>query len=143
MIEIEHLKKDLSQAIPILRVLRAGLDHGVFQDRLERAVQGGYQMILAQLDGQAAGCLGYRIFHDVCWGKSLYVDDLVVLAQHRGNEIGAALISAARDTARSGGCDHIRLCSGLDRQAAHRFYERHDLNRTSLQFACPLEQGDP
>ena len=50
----------------------------------------------------------------------------------------ALLAEIVIDMAINDGCDHLRLASGLDRTDAHRFYERHGLARTSIQFARPL-----
>ena len=141
MIRVEHLSGDMAKAMPVLRVLRNGLDDAIFAARFADAVQAGYRAMLAMDDARAVGCLGYRITCDVFWGKTLFVDDLVVLPGLRGKGIGAQLLEAAKARACELSCDHIRLCSGLDRVEAHRFYERNGLKRTSLQFVHAVEKG--
>lgn len=133
--------QDPRQAITLLRTLRDSIDDPVFEARLKAALAAGYTLLGARDDGALVGVLGYRITHDICWGKTLYVDDLICDPTCRGQGIGGALITAAKDTARHEDCDHIRLCSGLTRTDAHRFYETHALQKFSYQFVQPLNQA--
>ncbi|WP_415919567.1 GNAT family N-acetyltransferase [Tateyamaria sp. SN6-1] len=123
---------------PILRVLRADLDPAHFESRLAHALQHGYRALVTR-DRDA--CLGFRITHDVHWGKTFFIDDLVVRPHLRGTGIGAALMDHAHKEADAMGCDVLRLCSGLTRTDAHRFYERNGLNRVSLQFSTPRHES--
>lgn len=123
---------------PILKVLRNTIAGNLFDHRLACALANGYR-VLATEDGTA--CFGYHIAHDVYWGKTLYIDDLVVRPDLRSSGIGKALLERAKVEARTLGCDHIRLCSGLNREDAHRFYEANEINRTSIQFAHSLKKG--
>jgi len=135
-VSVQH-SDDIDTIAPLLRILRDGLADDVFHARLERALVGGYRVLIAA--DQA--CLGYRITHDVFWGKTLFIDDLVVRPDMRSSGIGNALLNAAKAEARAHGCDHIRLCSGLTREQAHRFYEQNGFARTSLQFCYTLTDG--
>ncbi|WP_299625186.1 N-acetyltransferase [uncultured Tateyamaria sp.] len=125
---------------PILRLLRSGLEPALFERRLAEAIANGYRAFVTQ---DRSACLGFHITHDVYWGKTFYIDDLVVHEQRRSSGIGAALLDHARTEARALGCDHLRLCSGLRRADAHRFYERNGLARTSLQFATSVQESTP
>lgn len=140
-LQIEHCK-DVSVIAPILKVLRNTLADGVFDSRLERGLQEGYRVLIAKDSNAVEGCLGYRIVYDVYWGKTLYVDDLVVRPEARGKGTGAALLKDAKTEAAEHRCDHVRLCSGLSRADAHRFYEKNGFARTSLQFFYALEDGE-
>ena len=133
MIEVRALEA-ATEAAPLLRQLRSTLDDATFATRLSRAVAQGYR-VLGAFDATDAllGALGYRVNEDLHWGRTFYLDDLVVDAEARGQGIGAALLAQARVLATQE-CDHIRLCSGLNRTDAHRFYERAGLRPTSLQF---------
>jgi len=132
---------DPAAAEAVLRVLRGQLDDAGFTGRLAAAVAQGYAVIAA-CDGPAmVGALGYRLTCDLRWGRSLFVDDLVVLPDRRGQGIGAVLMRAAEDIAAAEGCDALRLCSGLDRTEAHRFYEAQGMDRMSLHFAKPVTKG--
>ncbi|MBT0959344.1 GNAT family N-acetyltransferase [Alphaproteobacteria bacterium KMM 3653] len=133
---------EVSVIAPLLRVLRDGLEASLFEARLTRAIAGGYHALVARGDGGVLGCLGYRLCDDICWGRTFYVDDLVVLPQARGSGVGGALWDAAKAEGAAQGCDHLRLCSGLSRAEAHRFYEANGLARTSLQFFFALPDGE-
>ncbi|PTX03480.1 GNAT family N-acetyltransferase [Pararhodobacter aggregans] len=139
MIRVVPLQR-AAEAAPLLRVLRATLDDATFALRLERAEAQGYR-VLAALDGSAmVGALGYRLSDDLTWGRTLYVDDLVVAPDRRSSGIGRALLAEARAQAATSNCDHLRLCSGLSRIDAHRFYEANGLQRFSLQFVARMEE---
>jgi len=140
MIEIHDIK-DIEQAAPLLAELRPSLDPSVFDARLTAAVADGYRLIGATRGDDLVGILGYRTTRDVCWGHSFYVDDLNVAPTARATGVGGQLISAAKTRAVKLGCDHMRLCSGLTRKDAHRFYEAHDLKGFSKQFVLALK-GD-
>lgn len=137
MITVSTLQ-DHQSAVPLLSELRATLDSATFSKRLSAALADGYTLLAAEQDGAIAGVLGYRIVHDICWGKTLYVDDLNIAPDLRCSGIGGKLLEAAKTVAREAGCDHLRLCSGLSRTDAHRFYEAHDMQGFSKQFVLKL-----
>ncbi|MEM0947474.1 MAG: GNAT family N-acetyltransferase [Pseudomonadota bacterium] len=130
-----HELDDPGAAKPMLRILRNKVDEPTFDRRLARAAAKGYKVIVARKDNQVIGALGYRVVDDLCWGRSLFIDDLVVDPDHRSEGIGAALLKRAKDIA-AGTCDHLRLSSGLVRTDAHRFYEAHGIVRSSYQFVA-------
>ncbi|MGB1209221.1 MAG: GNAT family N-acetyltransferase [Paracoccaceae bacterium] len=129
---------DDERAVPLLAELRTKLDASVLRARLDAARLGGYRLLGLEQDGALVGVLGYRVVQDICWGKTLYIDDLNISADVRGNGYGGQLLEAAKHRARDAGCDHIRLCSGLTRADAHRFYEAHGLKGFSKQFVTDL-----
>jgi GNAT superfamily N-acetyltransferase len=59
---------------------------------------------------------------------------LVVDESTRGSGIGAALIRAAEEWARSEGCVRMRVRSRDTRERAHRFYERAGYERNKVQL---------
>ncbi|WP_298432348.1 GNAT family N-acetyltransferase [uncultured Jannaschia sp.] len=132
--------RDLDRAAAVLRTLRHSLPQEVFDRRLAAARDDGYVVLEAHDGDLILGVLGYRIVVDVCWGRTLFVDDLVVAQIARGQGIGGALLGEAKARAQALRCDHLRLCSGLDRRDAHRFYEAHGLSRSSFQFVLALSK---
>lgn len=136
-IRVEHTD-DINVIAPILKVLRNTLDTNLFERRLARALENGYRAFVTK---DASACLGYHIMQDVYWGKTFYIDDLVVLPNLSGSGIGAVLLERARVEARALDCDHIRLCSGLSREDADRFYEKNGFERTSLQFFLSQQES--
>lgn len=141
MIDIRDVD-DFELAIPLLANLRGSLAKDVFMARLSSAIKHGYRVLGASKDNDdLVGVLGYRITQDICWGRTLYIDDLNVAPDARGSGIGKALLDAAKARTAKHGCDHIRLCSGLTRTDAHRFYEANDLQGFSKQFVLSLKEN--
>jgi len=138
MIQVIALS-DAGRAEDLLRTLRATLDDATYTSRLKNAVANGYCILGLEDDGAMVGALGYRITFDLCWGKSLCVDDLVVAPDLRGGGHGGALLAAAKAIAQDAQCDHMRLCSGLTRLDAHRFYETNGFGGFSKQFVLALK----
>jgi len=128
-----------TQAAPLLRQLRGHLDDDTFTARLDRAEAQGYRVLAATDGDQMVGALGYRITDDLNWGRTLYVDDLMVDHTRWREGIGRALLDHARGVAREAGCDHIRLCSALNRHDVHKFYMISGMKASSMQFTERLE----
>jgi GNAT superfamily N-acetyltransferase len=66
---------------------------------------------------------------------------LVVESDMRGRGIGAALLHAAQTWARARGASYLRVRSRVERDGAHRFYERAGYARSKTQyvFRQPLD----
>lgn len=66
---------------------------------------------------------------------------LVVDESARGAGVGAALLDAAEAWARTAGCAHLRVRSRVERERAHRFYQRAGFARVKTQavLAKPLD----
>ena len=121
---------------PLLRELCETLGPEDYKARLADAMTQGYRLARA-MDaggGAAVGVIGYRLWKDLIYGRSLFVDDLVVTAARRGEGIGAALLRHAEAVAREEGCTALRLLSGLQRTDAHGFYEAQGLHKRGHTF---------
>ena len=93
-------------------------------------------------DGEhAAAVAGFRLAHNLAWGRHLYVDDLSTLPEARGRGYGRALLEWCKDEGRRQGCTQFHLDSGVgpEREDAHRLYFNTGLRITSYHFAAPLE----
>jgi GNAT superfamily N-acetyltransferase len=89
-------------------------------------------------DGKVVAVAGYRIAHNLAWGKFLYVDDLVSDASRRSAGHGRRLMDWLIETAEREGCDELHLDSGVQRFGAHRFYLRYGMDITSHHFRLTL-----
>lgn len=128
-----------SDAAPLLRQLRGHLDDDTFATRLARAEAQGYRVLAAHEGDQMVGALGYRITDDLNWGRTFYIDDLMVEYTRWREGIGSALLEHARTVASEAGCDQIRLCSALNRHDTHKFYMISGMKASSMQFTQQLE----
>lgn len=133
---------DLSEALPLLRLLRSALSEDEIRRRARAAEPEGYEVLLAGAqDAPPIGLIAFGPIADVCWGRTLYVHDLVTHPDRRGEGVGAALLDAVAARARAQGFDALRLCSGLTRHDAHRFYEAQGMRAFSKQFVLDLTGG--
>ena len=95
------------------------------QERLQALLpQREHSVWVAEDQGGVLGWLHARISHQVESPDYVEIAGLVVTEARRSQGIGAQLIGAAETWARAQGHSMIRLRSRLERERAHRFYER-------------------
>jgi GNAT superfamily N-acetyltransferase len=98
-----------------------------------------YAAWVADLEGRAVGFAGagvaYYFEREGAYGRLLA---LVVDAGARGAGAGAALLRAAEAWIAGRGGQAVIVNSGHQREAAHRFYERHGYAATGLRFVKTL-----
>jgi GNAT superfamily N-acetyltransferase len=102
----------------------------------------GYRVVASFEDGDedAAAVAGFRIVHNLAWGRFAYVDDLVTREALRGRGHADAVMEWVEREARRQGCGELHLDSGVgpDRADAHRFYFRHGMRISSYHFGRAL-----
>jgi GNAT superfamily N-acetyltransferase len=138
----ELLPPDTGLAFEAMRALRAHhADREAWVARVdERQRPDGYRLVAAFADGpEAVAVAGFRLGHNLAWGRFVYVDDLSTMPSARGQGHGEALLRWIFDEAGRLGCDEVHLDSGSvpERYAAHRLYHRVGMNITSHHFARP------
>ncbi|HTF98420.1 MAG TPA: GNAT family N-acetyltransferase, partial [Cellvibrio sp.] len=97
----------------------------------------GYQMVYLDDNGIKA-LAGIRISEWLYAGKYLEIDDLVVTADSRAQGYGGMLFDWVRDYAKEMQCNHLRLVSGVQREAAHRFYLNKGMKFEAKYFSLDL-----
>jgi GNAT superfamily N-acetyltransferase len=126
-----------------LRELRPHLtDRDAFVARIDDTQRPeGYRIVAAFDDDaeQARAVAGFRIGHNLAWGRFLYVDDLSTVPAARNRGHAAALLAWLDDEATRQGCDSVELDSGVgvNRQDAHRRYFRSGMRIASYHFTKP------
>ena len=146
MPEVRELQVDESHmaaaALLELRPRFESRERMISQIDAQRAT--GYRVVGSFEDGDedAASVAGFRIAHNLAWGRFLYVDDLVTRAALRGRGHADAVMGWVQREARRQGCGELHLDSGVgpDRADAHRFYFRHGLRIASYHFARALDE---
>lgn len=94
---------------------------------------------LALVDGHVVGLIGLQLMFPLnlnCWIGE--IQELVVLPQMRGLNIGKALLDWAESKAREQGARQIELSSGKVRTQAHRFYLREGYQESHFRFKKTL-----
>jgi GNAT superfamily N-acetyltransferase len=80
-------------------------------------------LLLARDEEQVVGTTTVIVYTTPFWIKAR-LDEVVVDESARGKGVGAALVQASLDLARSSGVEVVELQSGVQRDAAHRLYAR-------------------
>lgn len=127
-------------AFAVLAQLRPELTRDRFARLLEAAGSQGLTFTGAfEPGGRCVGLAGWRIVDTTHVLRKLYVDDLVVDAEHRSTGVGSLLLAHLEERARAAGCHVIDLDSGHQRRDAHRFYRREGYTDVSAHFAKRLD----
>ncbi len=134
--KVENVQEASSEAQvrrcwPAFNQLRPALNEEEFVARWKIQSAEGYRIAYIESDGVVVGAAGYRTMHTLAWGRMLYLDDLIALASHRGQGIGAVLLAWLKKKAIELGCDEIHLDTGYQRHAAHKAYLQ-----AGFQFNC-------
>ena len=95
---------------------------------------------IAILDGEAAGSFVLAIIPALgarCRPIAI-VEDVVVRPESRGLGIGRTMMRFAMEKAREAGAYKLMLSSNLQREDAHRFYDRLGFERHGYSFVVEL-----
>jgi GNAT superfamily N-acetyltransferase len=103
----------------------------------------GYRLVGAFDGDRVVGVAGFRVGHNLAWGKFLYVDDLSTLPEARRKGHASALLDWCAEEAKRLGCDQLHLDSGvgIERADAHRLYLQKRMVISSHHFARPVDRG--
>jgi GNAT superfamily N-acetyltransferase len=124
----------------VMQELRPHLtDAAAFVAQVRRQATHGYRLLAAWQDGRVVALAGYRVTENLLYGRFAYIDDLVASSVARRHGLGAALIDAVRDEAKSLGCANLVLDTGLANALGQRFYFRQGLLARGLHFGQALQ----
>ena len=143
MIE-EILPPHTARGFAAMRALRPHLtDAAAFATRVDELQRPeGYRLVGAfeAPADDAAAVAGFRLGHNLPWGRFLYVDDLSTAPAARRRGHGRALLEWLAAEAARLGCDQLHLDSGvgLDRSDAHRLYLNAGYVIASHHFTRPV-----
>lgn len=126
--------KELFSAYEVVSQLRTSLSYKEFEDLIYDMRSMEYKMI-GIMDGEdiityAGVAVQTNLYHK----RHLYVFDLVTDEKYRGKKYGKMMLEYLHDYARMGMCENIVLSSGLQRNEAHRFYEKNGFIKKSYVF---------
>lgn len=118
--------------------LRPHLARERFVARIRLQMDEGYQLAAVRHAGTAVAVAGFRLLTTLYSGRQLYIDDLVTQPACRSQGHGAALMAWLREHAHRHGCTELHLDSGLQREGAHRFYQRLGLIVVGYHFTVAV-----
>jgi ribosomal protein S18 acetylase RimI-like enzyme len=131
--------QDYLACFNVMHELRPHLpDAAAFAVQVCRQAGQGYRLLAAWQGDQVMGLAGYRVQENLLYGRFLYVDDLVAVANARRHGLGGLLIEALREEAQRQDCAHLVLDTALGNALAQRFYFRQGLLSKGLHFSQAL-----
>lgn len=98
----------------------------------------GAEMAVLMAGARIATLAVYRCHHTTFHGRRFYIDDLVTDTADRGRGFGRRMLGWCEERARARGCTMLDLESGVQRQAAHRFYFREGFAIAAFSFRKAL-----
>nr|WP_245249290.1 GNAT family N-acetyltransferase [Vagococcus allomyrinae] len=97
--------------------------------------RGNYRLFAWEVGGQYVACCGVMPMPTLYYTDCLWVAELVVMEKVRGQGIGGQLLATVEKWAKEQGYQEMALSSGIQRKAAHRFYqEKAAYHLVSYQF---------
>ena len=125
----------------VIAELRPHVSGRELLERVRLQQREGYRLLALREGSDVVAVAGFRVAHNLAWGRHLYVDDLVTAERRRSAGHGRRLMDWLLDHARGAGCDELHLDSGVQRFGAHRFYLRWGMDITSHHFRVVVERG--
>lgn len=130
---------DITDSFSVMKELRTHLtDPDSYRAQIRRQMDDGYTLALVRIDGEVAGCGGFRVHETLSRGRYMYVEDLVTASSKRSFGLGDKLFDWLTAEARERGCAQLEIVSGVQRGEAHRFYHRKRMTIKAFQLVLPL-----
>ncbi len=99
-------------------------------------------VFLAEIKGKAIGFVSYHFIYSTFLAQpGIWLDDLYVLAEYRGNGVGEALIKHLCQIARDAGCGRIDWTVAADNARGIKFYQRIGAKISQRLKLCRLDRG--
>jgi len=132
---------DATAIVPLTRQLGYSADESSTQERLAFLIDSlDHEILVYEDDGLIAWASLY-VSHSLTSEPYVELIGLVVDSDHRSRGIGAKMMVAAEEWARSRGFSKLRLRTNLIRADAHRFYERIGYKAVKEQRVYEKELG--
>jgi ribosomal protein S18 acetylase RimI-like enzyme len=131
--------EDIRSCFAVMKELRPHLVEGEFLKLVRHLSETTrFQLAFVAVEGQVKAVAGFRISEWLAAGRYLEIEDLVAKEGERSHGHGGALFDWLVAYARERDCDQVRLVSRMDRENAHRFYERKGMTRFAYYFSMNL-----
>ena len=130
--------KELDVAWSLVKQLRQQLTYNEFEDLIYEMRDREYTMLGIFENEELLAYAGVVVLTNLYHKRHLFVDELVTDEKERSCGYGEMMLEYLRDYAKMGMCERIVLSSGLQREDAHRFYEREGFMKKSYVFVKEL-----
>ena len=135
-VKIAKSDQEIDACFDVMKELRTHLHQDGFCERVRSQQADGYILAYIADKGRVAAVAGFRKGVNLAWGNYVYIDDLVTSETIRSKGYGKMLLEYVKSYGIENGCEQLHLDSGVQREAAHKFYEREGMFAASLHFAC-------
>ncbi len=139
IIKTAESKEEVRRCFPVMKQLREKLSAEEFAEKVAEQEREGYELAFLETDGEIVAVAGFRIYHMLATGKTMYVDDLVTDANSRSQGFGEALLRWLIELSRNQKCETFSLDSGTQRRRAHRFYFAQGMHIANYHFELALK----
>jgi len=133
--------KELEIIYEVLKELRPALSYKEFEDLIYDMRHMEYTMIGIFESDQLISYAGVAIQTNLYHKRHLYIFDLVTKSSFRSQGYGKMMLEYLHDYARVAACEHLVLSSGMQREDAHRFYEKEGFDKKSYLFVKAIEHN--
>ena len=138
-ISIVETREDIATTWPVMRQLRPHLDaEGYLALVLRLRKERDFRLARMTVDGKVVAVAGLRFGEWLHGGPYLEIEDFVTDEDCRSHGYGAAFFDWIAALGPQAGCRHLRLTSGVQREAAHRFYRRKGMSLDAYYFSLDL-----
>ena len=99
-----------------------------------------FEALLAEVDGKVCGMSAYYYSYSTWKGRSIYIDDIIVSENYRGNGVGRALIEATIQVAKKEGVGKLHW-QVLDwNELAIKFYAKYEPSFDAEWINCAISK---
>jgi len=124
---------------PVMHQLRPHLDAETYLAAVLRLqAERDFRLARIAVDGEIVAVAGLRFGEWLHGGRYLEIEDFVTSEECRSQGHGGVFFDWIVALAREAGCRHLRLLSGVQREAAHRFYRRKSMSLDAYYFSLDL-----
>lgn len=138
-VKIAQTDAEIEACYPVIAQLRTHLPREDFLPRVKRQQERfGYQLAYLEDGGEVVAVAGFRESESLAWGSFMYVDDFVTDETRRSKGYGKILIQWLVKYGKDKDLEQFHFDSGVQREDAHRFYEREGMRVSSYHFMRQL-----
>jgi GNAT superfamily N-acetyltransferase len=130
---------EIAATWPVMHQLRPHLDAEAYLAQVLRLqAEQSFKLARMTVDGSVVAVAGLRSGEWLHGGRYLEIEDFVASEESRSQGYGGEFFDWIAALARDAGCRHLRLLSGVQREAAHRFYRRKGMSLDAYFFSLDL-----
>jgi len=126
--------KELDSIYEVLVQLRPTLSFKEFDDLVYDMREMNYKMIGLFEREKLITYAGVAVQTNFYHKRHLYIFDFVTDEEYRSKKYGYEMLDYIAVYAKTAMCQNIVLSSGLQRESAHRFYEKNGFSKKSFLF---------